>query len=74
MAAPPTLPSLAAQLATLQEKVAALQSWADTIVALAGAREKRIADLEARISELAQSDVASGWAKWRDNQKTEGGT
>jgi len=73
--APVTLPSLAATVAKLTERVAELEEWRDQIIALAASREKRIAEIEAyvrsndaRITELAISDEASGWKRWRENR------
>ena len=58
MAVPPTLPGLAAQLATLQTQVADLTA--------------KVAALQATAAALSESDVASGWAKWRENQNKAG--
>jgi len=73
--AAPTLPGLAIQVATLEAHIAALQTWADGITALAAQRAIRLDAIEATAREahdlaaaLTESDVASGWAKWRANR------
>lgn len=76
--ASPTILTLAADVATLTAKVAALEAWKQQVIDLAASREARIADLEAYVSEnralideLNESDEASGWKAWRESKKAE---
>lgn len=77
--ASPTVTSLAADVAALATRMAALEAFQEQITSLAAARELRIANLEgfakenrALIAELNESDEASGWKQWRESKKAEG--
>ena len=59
MATTPTVRGLAAELATVQTQLADLAD--------------RVAALEKWAGEINKSDVASGWARWREEQKKPGG-